>query len=163
MSIQPNNNKEQTHNEDPSMLLSLESPLEQNHIHYMQRNIMYSTMLKKLVITTRITSWERDNHIATCISLSPSGDYSRMAMVSRSLMDRCSPEGRWRSTAVRRGTAAADWRGGSSPWRGGGGSLERRWRLPLEKRRRQHLEAAAALGPPLKLGYGASMEEVLLS
>ena len=37
-------------------------------------------------------------------------------------------------------------------------------RQPLERRRRQPLvAAAAALGPPFKLGDGAGMEEVLLS
>ena len=102
---------------------------------------MYSIILTKLMITMKITSWERDNHIATCISLSPGGDYSRMAMVSRSLMERCSPEGRWRSAAAAAREAAATALGGSvgSHWRGGDGGP---W-------------------PPFKLGDDAGMEEVL--
>ena len=75
---------------------------------------MYSTMLTKLMITTRITSWERDNHIAICIILSLEGDYSRMAMVSRSLMERCSPEGRWRPATAMAALEAA--LGDSGPW-----------------------------------------------
>ena len=100
---------------------------------------------------------ERDNHIGTCISLSPGGDYSRMAMVSRSLMERCSPEGRWWPMAATE-TAAAF--GGTSPERrrqpGGGarwwlqpgdGVAARQWRRRHDDgwRRRWHLlEAAVA-------------------
>ena len=36
---------------------------------------------------------ERDNHIATSRALSPGGDYSHMAMVSKRWMERCSLEG----------------------------------------------------------------------
>ncbi len=53
---------------------------------------------------------ERDDHIATRRALSPEGDYSHMAMVSKMLMESYSPERRRRTTAA----MAAD--GGHGPW-----------------------------------------------
>ena len=46
------------------------------------------------MITTKITSWERDNHIDQGTSLSPEGNYSHIDMVRKRelLMERCSPE-----------------------------------------------------------------------
>ena len=66
-----------------------------------------------------------------------------MAMVSRSLMERCSPEGRWRPAAA---TTTAVAFGGSSPERrrqpGGGGGP---W--------------GSGPWPPFFLGDGAGMED----
>ena len=50
---------------------------------------------------------ERDNHIATVDPSVPMKDYSCMVMVSRSLMERCSPEGRWRPAAAATALEAA--------------------------------------------------------
>ena len=56
------------------------------------------------MITIKITSWEREMTTYLHVEgLSPEGDYSHMAMVSKRLMERCSPERRrwpWAATTA---------------------------------------------------------------
>ena len=65
------------------------------------------------MITIKITSWEIEMTTQLHVEdLSPEGDYSHMAMVSKRLMERCNPERRRRRTAA---TAAATDLGGGGP------------------------------------------------
>ena len=119
---------------------------------------MYSTILKNAHDHNEDhIMGERDNHIAICISLSPGEDYSRMAMVSRSLMERCSSEERWWSAAARRGGDGSSRRGGTgSPWRGCGGSPAA---AAAAARRRRRQPGGGGPWPPFKLVDGAGMAE----
>ena len=63
------------------------------------------------MITIKITSWERDNHIDQGTSLSPEGNYSHIDMVRKRelLMERCSPDEMEAAAATAPATGGGSW------------------------------------------------------